>query len=285
MKDAHVTHERVGGRELRIATWRLDKAYEHPPVLFFNGIGANIEAVAPMMDAMPERAFIIFDMPGTGGSPDPLVPYNPFTMSWTAHRLLRRLKVDLVDVMGVSWGGALAQHFALQHPGSTRRVVLAATNAGLAMVPGDPGAFGLMANPLGYSDTAFMNELFASLYGQTMDPKSRAEKEAHIGRLRPPSPIGYTYQLMSMMGWTSLPALPFMDKPTLILMGEDDRVVPVANGHILHHAIPGSRLVTFKGAGHLFLMTHARESLPEIRAFLGDENEQAPERLDAETTA
>ncbi|KPQ33664.1 MAG: putative hydrolases or acyltransferases (alpha/beta hydrolase superfamily) [Porphyrobacter sp. HL-46] len=90
MDDAVVTMEEVGGRTLRTATWRLDMASDHLPILFFNGIGANIEAVAPLAAAMPERGFIMFDMPGTGESPDPLIPYNPFTMSWTAAQLLGR---------------------------------------------------------------------------------------------------------------------------------------------------------------------------------------------------
>ncbi|MEE4212702.1 MAG: hypothetical protein V2I43_25945, partial [Parvularcula sp.] len=69
MNGAVVTMEQVGGRTLRVATWRLDEPSEHLPILFFNGIGANIEAVAPLTEAMPERGFIMFDMPGTGESP------------------------------------------------------------------------------------------------------------------------------------------------------------------------------------------------------------------------
>ena len=81
----------AGGRTLRVAHWRLDQQSEHPPLLFFNGIGANIEAVAPLAEMLTERAFVMFDMPGTGESPDPVLPYNPFTMCWTASQILDRL--------------------------------------------------------------------------------------------------------------------------------------------------------------------------------------------------
>ena len=118
----------AGGRSLRVAHWRLNEKSGHPPILFFNGIGANIEAVAPLAEMLTERGFVMFDMPGTGESPDPVMPYNPFTMCWTASQVLDQLGVDLCDVMGVSWGGAMAQHFALQHPKRTRRLVLAATD-------------------------------------------------------------------------------------------------------------------------------------------------------------
>ena len=124
---AEFSMETIGGRTLRVARWRWNQPSEHLPILFFNGIGANIEAVAPLAEALTERPFIMFDMPGTGESPDPVVPYTPFTMSWTASQILDQLGLGTVDVMGVSWGGAMAQHFALQHPRRTRRLVSAAT--------------------------------------------------------------------------------------------------------------------------------------------------------------
>ena len=140
MKSANVRMMHVGGRELRVATWRLGMPSEHLPVLFFNGIGANIEAVAPLAEALDDRGFVMFDMPGVGGSPEPTVPYNPFTMGWTTARLLDQLGLEQVDVMGVSWGGAMAQHFALQHGSRVRRLILCATTAGMLMVPGSPAA-------------------------------------------------------------------------------------------------------------------------------------------------
>jgi poly(3-hydroxyalkanoate) depolymerase len=269
MDDAVVSMEKVGGRTLRTAAWRLDMPSDHLPVLFFNGIGANIEAVAPLAAAMPERGFIMFDMPGTGESPDPLVPYNPFTMSWTASQLLDRFGLDEVDVMGVSWGGAMAQHFALQHPGRTRRLTLIATTPGMVMVPGNPAAFTKMADPRRYVDPEFMAKHFKTLYGGLTATAGEDHKSSHISRLKPPSPRGYMYQLMCMLGWTSLPALPFMSKETLIMMGEDDQIVPLINGKILKAMIPNSRLMTFAGGGHLFLLTHADESVAAIREFLG----------------
>ncbi|MEM6266847.1 MAG: alpha/beta fold hydrolase, partial [Pseudomonadota bacterium] len=210
MKDAVVTMEDIAGRTLRTAAWRLDMPSDHLPILFFNGIGANIEAVAPLAEAMPERGFLMFDMPGVGESPDPVIPYNPFTMSWTAAQLLGRYGLDEVDVMGVSWGGAMAQHFALQHPARTRRLCLIATTPGMAMVPGNPAAFTKMANPRRYIDPEFMNEHFATLYGGVDQDGAKHQKDSHIGRLKPPSARGYMYQLLCMLGWTSLPALPFL---------------------------------------------------------------------------
>ncbi|MGB3739645.1 MAG: alpha/beta fold hydrolase [Pontixanthobacter sp.] len=287
MADATVTMETVGRRRLRVARWNLDKPSDHPPVLFFNGIGANIEAVAPLAAAMPDRGFIMFDMPGTGKSPDPVVPYNTVTMAWTAARLLDRFGIDVVDVIGISWGGAMAQHFAMQHGKRTRRLVLLATSAGALMVPGNPSALTKMANPRRYVDADYMAKHFRTLYGGALNdapddagmaPNEMAAgksggKGDHIGRLTPPSPRGYMYQLLAMVGWTSAPGLPFMKKDTLIMMGDDDQIVPVINGKFLNKLIPNSELIVVKGGGHLFLLSHKQESVSAITNFLN-----APDR-------
>jgi len=265
---AHYSLETLGGRVLRVARWRWDQPGAHLPILFFNGIGANIEAVAPLAEALSERPFIMFDMPGVGGSPEPLIPYNPFTMSWIASELLRRFGVAQVDVMGISWGGAMAQHFTLQHGSRVRRLVLAATTAGMVMVPGDPAALTKMANPRRYTDTEYMQRHFRSLYGGLTEGK-----QEHISRLTPPTPRGYLYQILCMLGWTSAPALPFLKKEVLIMMGEEDKVVPPVNGRILERLIPGSQLEMFAQGGHLFVLTHREQTLTVLRRFL-----DAPDR-------
>ncbi len=280
MKDAVVTMEQVAGRTLRVATWRLDSDSEHPPVLFFNGIGANIEAVAPLAEALPERAFIMFDMPGVGESPEPVVPYNPFTISWTAAQLLNKLGVGTVDVMGISWGGGIAQHFAMQHSGRSRRVVLIATSAGMLMMPGNATALSKMANPRRYIDADFMQKNFETLYGQGLGQMTG--KQGHMSRLKPPSPRGYMYQLLCMIGWTSAPALPFLLKQkTLIMMGDDDAIVPLANGKFLNKLIPNSELRVMEGGGHLFLLSHKDESVDAIREFLNRPGEDAAQKAAA----
>jgi len=266
MTTAEISMEKVGGRVLRVARWRLDEPSDHPPILFFNGIGANIEAVAPLAEALSDRGFIMFDMPGVGKSPDPLIPYNPASITWTTAKLLDRFGLDEVDVMGISWGGAIAQHFALQYPARTRKLVLVATTAGMLMMPGNPAALTKMANPRRYVDAAFMAEHFETLYGGALGNSSG--KGGHMDRLTPPSPRGYMYQLMAMLGWSSAPALPFMKKDTLILMGDEDQIVPLLNGKFLNMLIPNSELVVMEGGGHLFLLSHKDQSIAAIRGFL-----------------
>lgn len=255
--------ETVDGRTLRVAVWRASTATDKLPILFFNGIGANIEAMAPMAELLDDRDFITFDMPGIGGSPDPVVPYNAILMSRIAALLLDRFEMPMVDVMGVSWGGAMAQQFALQNNARTNKLILVATSAGMLMVPGNPAALVKMADPRRYIDPEFMAKHFKTLYGGMVGNKAE-----HIDRLKPPSKTGYFYQLMAMMGWTSAPFLPFMKTETLIMMGDDDQIVPLANGKFLNFLIPNSELYVVENGGHLFLLSHVEESIAAIRGFL-----------------
>jgi poly(3-hydroxyalkanoate) depolymerase len=255
--------ETVDGRVLRVAVWRASKATSKLPILFFNGIGANIEAMAPLAEMLDDRDFITFDMPGIGGSPDPVVPYNAILMSRIAALLLDRFDMPLVDVMGVSWGGAMAQQFAIQNTARTNKLILIATSAGMLMVPGNPAALSKMADPRRYIDPDFMAKHFKTLYGGAVNGK-----KGHIGRITPPSKTGYFYQLLAMLGWTSAPFLPFLKTPTLIMMGGDDQIVPVANGKFLNFLIPDSELQVIEDGGHLFLLSHADESIIAIRGFL-----------------
>jgi poly(3-hydroxyalkanoate) depolymerase len=264
--------ETVDGRVLRVAVWRSSKPADKLPILFFNGIGANIEAMAPLAEHLADRDFITFDMPGIGGSPDPVVPYNAILMARIAALLLDRFDMPLVDVMGVSWGGAMAQQFALQNGARTNKLILIATSAGMLMVPGNPAALVKMADPRRYIDPDYMAKHFQTLYGGMVGNKAE-----HINRLKPPSKTGYFYQLMAMMGWTSAPFLPFMKTATLIMMGGDDQIVPVANGKFLAFLIPNSELMVIEDGGHLFLLSHVKQSVAAVREFLDRSTETMQE--------
>jgi poly(3-hydroxyalkanoate) depolymerase len=259
----------IEGRTVRVARWSArTKPNAVRPLLFFNGIGANIELIAPFAERLSNRDVVTFDMPGVGGSPESAVPYWPWMMARVADAIMDDYGYDKIDVMGVSWGGAMAQQFALQYGSRVERLVLAATSAGMLMVPGKLSALSKMADPRRYIDPDFMTKHFKTLYGGATKGSG-----GHVSRIKPPSKMGYFNQLFAMMGWTSAPFLPLLSAKTLIMMGDEDAIVPLANGKILLALIPNAELAVIKGGGHLFLVAQADETIPMIEAFLGDENE------------
>jgi pimeloyl-ACP methyl ester carboxylesterase len=125
----------VDGQMLRVGI-RQGSAVT-PPLLIFNGIGANLELVEPFVAALEGVETVIFDVPGVGGSPLPPRPYRLSHLAHMAAALVAKLGYQgQVDVLGVSWGGALAQQFAHLYPDRCRRLILASTSPGAIMVPG-----------------------------------------------------------------------------------------------------------------------------------------------------
>jgi poly(3-hydroxyalkanoate) depolymerase len=254
----------VGGQTLRVGVRHGEQA--RPPLLLFNGIGANIELVEPFLDALDGPEAIIFDVPGVGGSPAPILPYRPSTLARLSARLLDQLGHEQVDVLGVSWGGALAQQFAFQQSRRCRRLVLAATSPGHLMVPGKLTVLLKMATPRRYKDPDYMRRVAGDIYGGALRGSADLVQE-HLRHVRWSSDYGYYLQLIAGFGWSSLPWLRLLPQPTLVMAGTDDPLVPVVNGRILASLIPDARLATIDD-GHLFLVTSAAASAAMISKFL-----------------
>jgi poly(3-hydroxyalkanoate) depolymerase len=259
-----ITMQDIDGIMLRTAFWAARQDEGKRPLLFFNGIGANLELTHALGDMFPDRDIITFDVPGVGKSPVTQWPYRPWMLARWARKLLDQFGIDEVDVMGVSWGGALAQQFAFQYRNRVGKLILCATTAGMTMIPGKPKSLSKMVDARRYTDPNYMQDNFATLYGDAAD----AQAGEHITRLMPPDPKGYVFQLLAFIGWSSLPFIRFLRMPALVMMGDKDSIVPVANGHILKVALPNSRLHIVEGGGHLFLVTRADETASVIRGFL-----------------
>ncbi len=174
-----------------------------------------------------------------------------------------------VDVLGLSWGGALAQELARRHPRAVRRVVLAATMTGWTSVPGRPIAMSILASPLRYHSPAYLMRVAPTLYGGAIRTHPELLREhARIRAARPPTTRGYYHQIAALRRWTSLPWLHRLPHPVLVLSGDDDPIIPLANGRLLASRIPRGRLHVVRGGGHLFLFTDGAEIASVVRDFL-----------------
>ncbi len=225
------------------------------PLFVLNGIGACFEMLLPFVDAYPHSDVILFDVPGAGKSAAPALPWRLRDYARVAAQVLDTFEVDKANLMGISWGGALAQQFVRQYPERVDHLVLAATSHGQFTVPGRPRALAHMLNPRRYVDKAYMKRIAGTLYGGKLRTNSLSAR--HLAELtNPPSRRGYYYQMLALLGWTSLTWLRGIEHPTMVLHGEDDPIIPLVNAKILAGMIPGARLRTFN-CGHLFMLTRA----------------------------
>jgi poly(3-hydroxyalkanoate) depolymerase len=264
--EPEIHHIRSGRIRFKTAIWHGADEGEGQsksvPLFVFNGIGANLELLAPLADHLTGRTIIAFDAPGVGGSEESSLPYRPWMLARHARNILNELDIEAVDAMGISWGGAMAQQFAFQYPKRVRRLVLVATSAGVLMVPGRLGSIAKMVNPRRYVDPSFMLKNFTKLYGDDM-----RIADDHTSRLTAPTLRSYLYQLTAGAGWTSVPFLPFLKQPTLVMSGDRDSIVPAVNGRFLAKLIPNSQMEVIEG-GHLFLLSNPEAAIPKVRAFL-----------------
>ncbi len=256
----------VGEQQLRVDV--RPGTGDGPPLVVANGIGASLELLDPFVDTLdPTVEVIRFDVPGIGGSPQPRRPYTLHLLARTIGRLLDELGHDRFDVLGISWGGALAQQLAFANPRRCRRAVLVATGTGSVMVPGRPQVLSKMVTPRRYRDPAYAQRVAPVIYGGSVRTEPERARELLHAHSRLGSRRGYYLQLLASAGWTSLPWLPTIRQPVLVLGGDDDPIIPVINARVLATLLPRGRLHVYEG-GHLGLVLQAEQLAPVVADFL-----------------
>jgi poly(3-hydroxyalkanoate) depolymerase len=268
----HVEDIDVNGTQLRTA--RRTGSRKRPPLVILNGIGAKFEALHGFTDVLnPEIGVILFDIPGVGGSARPAMPFRFSDLAQTMAGLLEHLGHKEADVFGVSWGGALAQEFAYKHPEHCRRLILGSTAAGaMTMIPGNPLTMMTAMNPLRFMQKDYVARNAMRMYGGRLrdDPDALGGLSEHLMGGAGLSGAGaMMYQMMALMGWSSLPWLHQLRQPTLVIAGEDDPIVPPVNGQVLANRIPNARF-ELVACGHLFVLTLAPEIARMVDAFLAE---------------
>jgi poly(3-hydroxyoctanoate) depolymerase len=239
-----------------------------PPLLLLNGIGGNTAMWEPVAGRLPGRRLIMFDAPGTGGSRALRRPLRMRGYAALVVRLLDELGIERTDVLGYSWGGALAQELAHRAPGRVGAMVLGATMPGLGGQPPAPWVLAIMSTPARYYSRTYLRLVTPLIFGSA--PDQAADSSHGRARLRtPPSLLGYSQQLYAISGWSSRPWLRTLRAPVLVLAGSHDPLIPSRNGRILAREIPDARLEVVQG-GHLFLLEQAELACAAVRAFLDE---------------
>jgi len=237
----------VAGSRVRIAT-RL-YTVQQPPILLINGIGARLELWRPFSLELPDRALLMFDLPGISGFPAHDLPLGmPGLARWLIE-LMDSVGVEQVDLLGYSWGGLLAQQLARDAPQRIRALILASTNFGIGTEPplGIMPLPNLLPNDRGDDPWKLLS---AVLGGPTGQRNPIGTIMTALNALTTPIE-GNQRQLYALTGWTSLPWLHKLQLPTLVIAGDDDPYVPKSAVERLARSLPRARLELVAGAGHL----------------------------------
>lgn len=244
-----------------------------PVVVLLHGFGSSLHTWEPWAQALAGTHRVIrYDLPGAGlTGADPTGDYSDERGMQVLLALLDQLGVARASVVGHSMGGRLAFRFAATHPGRVDKLVLVAPD-GFASpgfeydkAPDVPALARLMRHALpkallrmslepAYADTRLMTDDTVTRYHDMM--LAPGVRDALLARME------------QMMLREPTAVLSTIRAPTLLLWGDRDAMIPVANAQDYLRAMPDARLVTLPGVGHLPHEEAPAASLPAVQAFL-----------------
>jgi 3-oxoadipate enol-lactonase len=223
------------------------------PVLMIMGLGwaSNMwHRTRPVLAARYRT--IAFDNRGAGRSDVSPGPYTIASLASDAAAVLDAAEVERAHILGASMGGMIAQEFALQYPDRVRSLILGCTAAGgPRAVQADAEAIQLLfrrdSNPEERAKAA------VPFIYDSGTPRERIDQDLAVLGEWYPNAEGYMAQLQGILAWEADSRLSDIKAPTLVIHGENDRLVPAVNGRLIAGRIPGARLVMLPRASHIFM--------------------------------
>jgi pimeloyl-ACP methyl ester carboxylesterase len=265
------------GDMVQVGAWRLhvreSGPKDAPAVLMLHGFGASLHTWDDWAKSLSANHRVIrLDLPGHGLSePDPAGDYTDARSLQLVLALMDQLGVARASIVGHSIGGRIAWTFAARHPQRTDKLVLVAPD-GFAS-PGFeygkaaevPAVLGLMRYVMPKS-VLRMN--LAPAYANPAVLTDEITTRYHDLMLAPGGRNAMLMRLQQTVLTDPLPLLSSIAAPTLLVWGEADAMIPVANAQDYLRAVKGSRLVTFPATGHLPQEEAAQASLKAVAEFL-----------------
>ena len=236
------------------------------PLLMLMGLGASGDMWGgEFLSVLATRFRLIMpDNRGTGATTRGSAPYSISRLAADAAGVLDAEGILAAHVLGVSMGGMIAQDLAVNHPARVRSLVLGCTSAG------GPGAVPPRRSAMedvGRSGLMAMTSLLVS-------PEFVARRTGLLTRLavramaRPTPPAVIRDQLAALLSFDMSARLGAILAPTLVITGDQDRLIPPENSRVLVRGIRGARGAFVKGAGHCFFWEAPERSASAIVDFL-----------------
>ena len=235
------------------------------PLVMIMGASGNIEW---MRQAIPvysrEYRLILFDNRGAGRTDAPDIPYTIALMADDLAGLLDVIGIDSAHIQGASMGGMIAQEFVLRYPERVRSLILACTYCGGpgSSIMTDPEVMRFAQRMPSLSGKELAMETLRICVSQEFIAKNPVLIQNMIKQMMkyPITPQGSKRQGEAVASYNTYERLPEIKTPTLVMSGDADKLIPVANSRIIASRIPGAELVILKGAGHMFNLEAGEEA-------------------------
>lgn len=242
-----------------------------PPVLLIMGLSFTHEMWYRVMPAFggTHRA-ILFDNRGMGRSDVPRGPYTIPRMARDARAVLDAAGVESAHVIGASMGGMIAQELALRYPERVQSLMLACTTSRGLLGKWPEFRYGPHQWP-SESREARERSLRTLLYADTT-PAGRIEEDLRVRCACAWCYKGFLNQFAGILMWSAYRRLPRISAPTLVLHGDQDRLVPPENGRVIASRIPGARFQLIRNAGHILITDQPEACIQSICGFLEEQS-------------
>lgn len=245
---------------------------EGEPLVLVPGFGAGLWIWFKQVPELSRRFRVItFDPRGVARSEPSDEPLTISTIAGDVAALLLALGVESAHVVGASFGGFVAQEFALLRPEMTRTLVLACTSyGGAGHVPPAAETLAAIAANKGLNTEDRMRDNLLLAFSPGYAERERAEV-ARIVSLREENPVSehvLRQQLQAATGFDAAARVPGITAPTLVITGDADQVVPHTNSHNLAARIPCAELQVIAGGSHTFFIERADDFNRAVADFI-----------------
>jgi pimeloyl-ACP methyl ester carboxylesterase len=252
-----------------------DERGQGEPLLLIMGLGYPSDMWYRTRPILAEKyRTIAIDNRGIARSDMPPGPYPIALMAADAIAVLDAAGVDSAHVFGISMGGMIAQELTLANSKRVRSLILGCTaSGGSTAVQADPEVTKmLMARGVMTPEEAA--EAAIPFIYDPGTPRARIDEDLKVRQPWLPPPEAYMAQLQGILAWEAYSRLPQITAPTLVIHGENDRLVPVANGKLIASRIPGAKLVLIPHASHIFPSDQPEAAHRAILDFLASQTAQ-----------
>lgn len=244
---------------------------EGEPLLLVQGLGGTKEWWFPQIEHFAaSHRVIAYDNRGVGDSDVPYHPWQMADMAADAVAILDAEAIESAHVVGVSMGGMIAQHVALNHPGRVRHLVLCATTPGLHHgFPDIEVLAGMLGGGKRTRAQIARDNLKLLFTDETMAAMPELmERTVELGTRHAAPARGFRHQVGAVIGHNTKERLRELAHRTLVLTGDRDTLIPPLHSQLLAEAIVGAHFEVLEDTAHGFLLDRAADANRLIEEFL-----------------
>ncbi len=243
------------------------------PLVMIMGLLANKDWWIPEVIEELSKHFkvLIFDNRGAGRTDAPKIDYTIKMFADDTLGLMDALEIEQTHMLGVSMGGMIAQEFVLNYPDRVKKLVLCSTTpGGPHSVPTPPETIAAMMDRENLTEEQMARRIIPLLYPKDYIKNNPEVAERTINHIliAPITEDAYMRQLNAIMKFDTYDRLPKINRPTLVMSGKEDVLLPYKNSEILAQRIPRAKLVLYDKVGHGMVTQVAEDFVEKVIEFL-----------------